>query len=373
MSTLSVILAPVLRAESWTSINLLHSNYLATLPAFESEVRLTDFRPNEALAKVRMGKRIVRDFTYPAQLRWAVSRLDTNGSKPVLHVIDHSYGHLCAAWQPSVITCNDLNHFTSPSLTGVTLRLWRLRVSQMRKASRIVAISGQLASEVQEHLKIPAERMIVAHYGIDEACFRPLPIEEAAQRLPALAEERERSLLVLNIGSNISRKNLPTLLRALAHLKHEQKLPVKLVKVGHSLIKDGFGPLIHELKMDGSVIELGSIPPAAVAAACNLCHALSFPSMYEGFGRPTIEAQACGLPCVLADASCMKEIGGEGAVYHAPTDVEACADLLGGALTNSVIREALMARGFENVKRFSWTNHAQQLIRAWREAAAEHS
>lgn len=373
MNPLTIILAPVLRAESWTSINLLHENYRATLRGFEDEVTLADFVPDESLAGSRMGKRVVRDLAYPLQLRRAAQRVAAKGSRPVIHVIDHSYGHLCAAWQPSVITCNDLNHFTAPALTGIALKLWRLRASQMRRAARVVAISGQLASEVQEHLGIPSERLIVAHYGIDNACFHPVPHDEAAQCLPDLAAERERSLLVLNIGSNSGRKNLATLLRAIAHLRQERGLPVKLVKAGHDLIQDGFGPLIQELKLEDSVIGLGRVPPETVAAACNLCHALSFPSLYEGFGRPTIEAQACALPCVLADTSCLREIGGDAALYHEPMTVEAAASQLETALTDSAVRDRLIAAGFENVKRFSWNNHASQLIRAWREAAAEQS
>lgn len=364
---MKVILAPVLRAEKWTSIDLLHANYLATLPEFLDEVELIDFQPDESLASSRIGKRVVRDVLYPMQLRRTAKQISP---RPVLHVIDHSYGHLCAAWQPSVITCNDLNHFTAPALTGLTLKLWRLRVNQMRRAARVVCISGQLASEVQEHVGIPAELIIIAHYGIDNACFRPLPLEEAAQKLPQLATERERSLLVLNIGSNLSRKNLPTVLRAIARLR-ERGLPVKLVKIGHNLTADGLGPLIGELKLEDAIIELGKITPDQVAAACNLCHALHFPSMYEGFGRPTIEAQATGLPCVLAEASCMREIGGEGALYHTPTDVEAAAAHLEAAMTNSTMRESLIARGHDNVKRFSWSNHARQLIRAWKEASAD--
>jgi glycosyltransferase involved in cell wall biosynthesis len=364
---MKVILAPVLRAEKWTSIDLLHANYLATLPQFRDEVELVDFQPDESLAGSRIGKRLVRDVLYPMQIRRTAKQ---TSPRPVLHVIDHSYGHLCAAWQPSVITCNDLNHFTAPALTGLTLKLWRIRVNQMRKAARVVCISGQLASEVQEHVGIPSERIIIAHYGIDNACFRPLPLEEAAAKLPQLAAERERSLLVLNIGSNLSRKNLPTVLRAIALLR-ARGLPVKLVKIGHNLVADGLAPLIRELKLDDAIIDLGKISPDQVAAACNLCHALHFPSMYEGFGRPTIEAQATGLPCVLAEASCMHEVGGQGALYHAPTDVEAAAAHLQSAMTDSSTRELLIAAGFENVKRFSWANHASQLIRAWKEAAAD--
>jgi glycosyltransferase involved in cell wall biosynthesis len=102
------------------------------------------------------------------------------------------------------------------------------------------------------------------------------------------------------------------------------------------------------------------IPPQ-VAAVCNLAHALSFPSLYEGFGRPTLEAQACGLPCVLADASCMKEVGGEGALYHAGLAHEELAARLMDVLRNQDLRQRLVSHGFENVKRFTWEAHVRKL------------
>ena len=109
--------------------------------------------------------------------------------------------------------------------------------------------------------------------------------------------------------------------------------------------------------------------PRQVAALCSQAHALAFASFYEGFGRPTLEAQACGLPCVLADASCMREVGGDGALYHEPLSHEACAGQLREALTNETARGDLIQKGLENVKRFSWSGYAEKLVRVYREVA----
>jgi glycosyltransferase involved in cell wall biosynthesis len=176
--------------------------------------------------------------------------------------------------------------------------------------------------------------------------------------------------LIVNIGSNVDRKNLVTTLRALAHLKRERKMPVKLLKVGHSLQDDGYGPLMHELDVTGDVLNLGMLTTAQVACVCSLAHALCFPSLYEGFGRPTLEAQACELPCVLARASCMQEIGGAGALYHEGRNHEELAAHLEAILTHEQARRDLIAAGSQNVARFTWEAHMRKLLSVYEEVAA---
>jgi glycosyltransferase involved in cell wall biosynthesis len=288
----------------------------------------------------------------------------------VLHVIDQSYGHLCSTWKRSVITCNDLNHFTYPTMSGPALWTWRARARRMRDAKRVVCISAQLASEVHEHLRIPTERITVAHYGIDRTVFRKRTQEECAQAFPELARLAQSHALIVNIGSNVDRKNLATTLRALAILKHDRNMPVKLLKVGHSLHNDGYGPLMDELGVTGDVMNLGALTPDQVACVCSLSHALSFPSLYEGFGRPTLEAQACELPCVLSSASCMKEIGGDGALYHEGTNHELLADHLVKAIEDTATRGALIEAGTRNVARFTWEAHIRKLLSVYEEVAA---
>jgi glycosyltransferase involved in cell wall biosynthesis len=292
------------------------------------------------------------------------------GARPLVHVIDHSYGHLCAAWTPSVITCHDLNHFVRPALTGMALQAWRLRVRLMKRAAHIFTVSGHLAAEVCSHLGLPRERVSVAYNGVDHEVFRSMDKAVAAEMFPAIAELAHAHFLVINIGSNLDRKNLATTLRAVAQLRREGRVPVKFLKIGASLAADGYTPLIQEIGIAGDVIELGMLTPPQVAAICNLAHALSFPSLYEGFGRPTLEAQACGMPCVLADASCMKEVGGEGALYHKGTNHDELAALLEKVSTSSEVRGTLIAAGFRNAARFTWEAHIQTLTSVYQEIAS---
>ena len=108
------------------------------------------------------------------------------------------------------------------------------------------------------------------------------------------------------------------------------------------------------------ITSAGSTPPA-LAAVYRACHVLAFPSIHEGFGRPIIEAQACGLPVVVADTASAHEIAGDGALIHAPTDAADLAAKVRTALTELETHASLVRRGFENIQRFSWAEHARLL------------
>lgn len=360
----TILFAPVLKSEHWTSIDLQQLNILEALEKHHPELIVSILDLPEQWANIPMGRRLLRDFYYPALIRSECAQ-----RSHLLHIGDHSYGHLCRSHQPCVINCNDLHHLVSPDLRGITLWRWRQRVQQLHHASRVLTISEHLAVEVKEHLKLSDEQVTALPSGIDTDVFQTHSnsLDQALALLPELAGVRQNHYLVTNIGTNIPRKNIPTLLRALHHLINHYRVPVKLLKAGPALASSHHAALIDELNLVDHVIDLGALPAPKVAALCHLSHALSFPSLYEGFGRPTIEAQACSLPCVLSDSSCMKEVGGDAALYHAPLDFECLASHLHSCLTNDDQRRVLIRRGLENAKRFSWEKYAQKLVQVYSE------
>jgi glycosyltransferase involved in cell wall biosynthesis len=355
-----VMFAPVLKSEGWLSINLQQADILRALETTRPDLPVTVLQPAEGLSRLPLGKRFSREVLYP----WLVVRtgraLSRRGFRPLLHVADHSYGHLCRWWQPSVVNCNDVTHFVRPEISGPSLWLWRRRVRAMRHARKILTISDHLAGEVRQHLPTDSGQVLGMPGGIDTSVFKPAARQEARPRVPGAGAFRPEDKLVVNIGSNVARKNLPTVLRAIAILRAQGR-PVKLLKAGKSLHDSEHAPLLRELGIADAVIDLGMLAPPQVAALCQAAHALSFASLYEGFGRPTLEAQACGLPCVLADSSCMREVGGDAALYHAPLDPHGLAAHLETALFDEDARARLIRRGFANVRRFSWSGYAARL------------
>src|ERR1700752_550140 len=110
-----ILLAPVLRAEGWMSIDLHRQNCLEHYAKEAPELEVVDLAPDERLARSKLGKRILRELIYPLNIRSLASESSRIGRRPILHVIDHSYANLCRFWKPTVATCHDLEHFVRPT------------------------------------------------------------------------------------------------------------------------------------------------------------------------------------------------------------------------------------------------------------------
>ena len=218
-----------------------------------------------------------------------------------------------------------------------------------------MAISGDVAADARRFVGVPPEKMVLDYYGVDPI-FAP-----QGESNPALATCRDAGeLLVLHVGMNIARKNIGVLLEALGKLR-AQGVPVRFVKVGSDPRQDGYQAQMAELGLLDHFDYLGWLDTPALAAVYRSCHVLAFPSIHEGFGRPIIEAQACGLPVVVADTASAREIAGAGALIHAPTDADDLAAKVRAAVADPETRADLTRRGFENIRRFSWAEHARVL------------
>lgn len=363
--------APILPSERWTSIDLYRRNYEGYLAQWFPERRLASLLPNADYELGPWKRRYYRDLAYPRIVARQARRF-SDADRPPLHIFDHSYGHLQKAWSPAIIHCRDLNHYVLPSLTGVRLLRWQRKVARLKHAERVVAISRQLAGEITEHLGIPEERIRVIYHGVDLECFRPGRLEEAAARFPELAALRADRFLVLNIGTNLPRKNLETIYAAIMLLR-ARGVPAHLVRIGENEHRAGEAERIAAAGLTGHLTQAGLLKPDEVALVCNLCHAFSFASEYEGFGRPTLEAQASGLPCVLARSSCLPEIGGDGALYHEPKDAEELADHLEQVASHADHVAETVERGIENARRFTWRRHLEQILDLYDEVRRERA
>ena len=350
-SKIPVLLAPALTADGALSMDL----YLADLRTalapmadrFEFEVVAPGTRPDEPWA-VKQWKRYV---SYPRLL----ARRLRERPGAVLHVLDHSYGHLCRADVPTVVTCHGLENFRLKLRHFWQQALWVYRVRSMRRARYVAAISGAVADDARQFAGVPPGKIMLDYYGVDPV-FTPV-----GEPFPALVARRAAGeLLVLHVGTNFERKNVGRLLDALGQLR-ARGLPVRFVKVGTDPREDGYRTQLEQVGLSEHFDYLGFLDAPALAAVCRSCDVLAFPSIYEGFGRPIIEAQACGLPVVVADTASAREIAGVGACTHDPTDADDLAAKLRAVLTEPAAHARLAADGTANIQRFSWAEHARVL------------
>jgi glycosyltransferase involved in cell wall biosynthesis len=233
------------------------------------------------------------------------------------------------------------------------------------RADRIVTPSQFTRDDVLKLLPVEPERVVVIPGGIDRS-FKPQPAEEVAARLAPLGLRAGDYLLFL--GTIEPRKNLARLLQAM-----ELAGP----KIGPLVLAGGRGwnnaairDAIARLARDGRIRDLGYVAddlrPALQAGA----RAFVYPSLYEGFGLPPLEAMACGTPVLTSNVSALPEVMGDAALYVDPEDVPALAAALTRLWDDESLRADLRARGLARAQEFSWDRTARLTIEVYRDLLA---
>lgn len=305
----------------------------------------------------RIGRAVKKYWEYA---RFIDNEVQRHGPDTIVYHLDHGYAHLVNKRHQSVVTVHDLTHFAYPELSGPTLWFWRKRMSCLKNAKHLVAISEDVSQLLQKHLQIPEERITVNYHEVNPQKFIALDREQAKSKWNKPLKRDEIDLLVASVGTQCPKKNLGVLLSAIQLLR-EQGINVLLVRMG-DLIKDSeWAKLADNLRADGLLLELGYLKHSEVAEVLSVCDVLSFPSLYEGFGMPIMEAQCLGIPVVAAKASCLPEVAGEGALFHDPDDAEDLANALLKVHREPGLRADLVSKGQVNVDRFKKGSHIETL------------
>ncbi len=176
---------------------------------------------------------------------------------------------------------------------------------------------------------------------------------------------------VLYTGSLSPRKNLVRLLQAFAQLRG--KVPHKLALTGSKSWKDrSVYEMMDTLKLRDRIVQLGYVEEEDMPALYTLADAYAYPSLYEGFGLPVLEAMQCGCPVVASDVSSVPEVAGEAAILVDPHDVDAISNAIHTVLTDTPTREKLVASGLGRAEMFSWRRCAETMLHTIRTGDARN-
>lgn len=238
-------------------------------------------------------------------------------------------------------------------------------------SQRIFAVSQFTKAELMRWEHISGERISVVPNGIDTDFFHPVTDEERRE------EVRDRFQLparfFLFVGNVKPHKNLRRLLLAYQSYAEESAHPPALVIVGKDA---GFHtgeqhlrPIIEAAERVGQVIFTGRVRDADLPVLYSLAEAFVFPSLYEGFGLPPLEAMACGCPVACARAASLPEVCGDAALYFDPRDIGNMAQALARISGAPEVRERLRRLGKNRVKEFSWDRAAEQIAASLHETA----
>jgi glycosyltransferase involved in cell wall biosynthesis len=264
---------------------------------------------------------------------------------------------------PSVVTIFDLSFIRYPGRLSAARRLYLRAIvgASARRADRIIAISESTRQEIMALLGISPDKIDIAYPGVNSNC-RPL------DRNAVTAFRQQQGLpdrFILYLGTLEPRKNLITLIKAYAALPQRQK--VKLVLAGGK--GWGYEPvfaLIEELGLENDVITPGYQPGDSLPMWYNSPELFVYPSVYEGFGMPLVEAMACGTPVIASNTSSLPEAVGEAGILVPADDPSAWVDAMSGLLTDPSARAEWSEKGRLHAATFTWAETASRTADTYR-------
>ncbi len=271
----------------------------------------------------------------------------------------------------TIVTIHDLIPLLLPAYRGSPLvrAYTRLVAASARRADVVIADSECSARDIVQHLGIDAARVRVVYLAADSR-YRPIDDTAAVRRKYALPEK-----YLLYLGGFDQRKNVRVIIEAFTRAQ-ELGAGYRLVLAGVNLGADSaFFPNPRRLAREAGLADnavqcIGWVDEDDKPALYSGAAAFLFPSLYEGFGLPPLEAMACGAPVICSNASSLPEVVGDAALLVGPRDADTWADALRAVLNDAARRAAMRERGIAQSKKFSWDRAADETLAIYRSVAS---
>jgi glycosyltransferase involved in cell wall biosynthesis len=315
---------------------------------------------SRSVAWAKLDSYFGRFAVYPRLVR----KLDAD----LIHIVDHGQGYLLGGLDPrrTIVTCHDVillvlaaGRLGAAKIPPIALQVLRLSMEFVKRAALVVADSRQTRTDLVDLVGIDADKITVIHPGLNQPFAPDLERGRALRRARGLGD----GPLILQVGGQFY-KNISGVVRVLARLRRDG-VDARVVRIGRALAGEERA-LAERLDVLDSVVELGAVPDQDMPALYNAVDLLLFPSLYEGFGWPPLEAMASGTPVVSSRAGSLDEVVGDAALTADPGDIEALAGHAGSLLGDGNLRARVIARGLAHAARFSWERAAAEMNAAYR-------
>ncbi len=336
--------------ENWFSMNRYADNLQAALlqtmpPGWKINVPLP-----HAFSQTYL-QLVIRNSYYPL---WAYKH---QGS--VNHILDHSYGNIARFLntEQTVITVHDIAplHFSGRKW-GISQSSWMYAWRTVQKARHIITDSQFIAEELKKSFRFsPKTTFYVVPLAV-APIFRPLSKKEIKPN-QFLKFDTDGQFLLLHVGHTQPRKNFPTIIKALAQLQR-RGISFSFIQVGSSI--DKWDAQITQAGLSHKIHFTGRVSDQQLVQLYNLADLFVFPSLYEGFGLPVLEAMACGTPVVTSNQSSLPEVSGNAALLCDPTSYESLAEAIERVLMDESLASGMRHKGVKWAANFTWHNTAQK-------------
>ncbi len=266
---------------------------------------------------------------------------------------------------PSILTIHDLITLDYPELCqNSSVIYFKLLLSRsLRNAKKIIAVSHTVKDDILKHFNLPEDKIEVVWHGINSIFVKTLNNE-------ILKRYKLPDKYILFVGNIEPKKNLERLIRAFYLLKHKHLIPHKLVIVGKKgwKFKDVF-MAIKKLELSNEIIFTNYVPEKDLPAIYSMSDLFVFPSLYEGFGIPPLEAMACEIPVLVSNRGALPETTGGNCLLVDPYDIFDIAHGMNCLLSNEKQRNQLIEKGKKWIGQFTWENTAYNTIKVYNEIA----
>lgn len=265
---------------------------------------------------------------------------------------------------PFVVTIYDLSFLHYPEAFRPWNRWYLSTFTALsaRRAQRVIAISESTKGDVVRMLGVSSDRVDVAYCGVAEI-FQPLPTDEV-DRFRHVRTLPDRFILFL--GTLEPRKNVQILIRAYSQWRRaEPGIPKLVIAGGKGWYYDQIFSEVERLELTGAVIFPGYVLQEELPLWYNAADLFVYPSRYEGFGLPVLEAMACGTPAVTSNVASLPEVAGEGALLVSPDDEAQLVEAMRRVLNDKTLRQEMTANGQAHAACFTWARTARQTVETY--------
>ncbi|UCH31431.1 MAG: glycosyltransferase family 4 protein [Candidatus Bathyarchaeota archaeon] len=284
----------------------------------------------------------------------------------VYHLLNPNLGILIAKYRPIVVTVHDIFPFTSIAkkiaiteshgLDIPILLAMKVNMKSVRNADRIITVSEHTKKDLTTLFRINPSRITVIHLGVDRNLYRLRSKKRARSHLNLPLDKK----IILHVGVDEPRKNIRTLIEAFSIIKKKMPKTI-LIRVGG--MRNITRRLITSFRLEGSVMHHSKV--SNLALFYNAADVLAFPSYYEGFGKPVLEAMASGTPVIAGRGSSIPEVLGDSGIMIPPSDAKMLRDAICQVLTENQTRAEMIEKGLKRSLKFNWRTCADKTIKIY--------